>query len=35
MTPVVVCAEFTGLEVEVVPNSGPSRTFDLPDESTC
>jgi hypothetical protein len=35
MTPVVVCAEFTGLQLEVVPNSGPSRTFNLPDESTC
>jgi hypothetical protein len=35
MTPVIVCAEFTNLQLTVVPNSGPSRTFDLPDESSC
>jgi hypothetical protein len=35
MTPVIVCAEFTDLELTVVPNKGPSRTFDLPDESSC
>jgi hypothetical protein len=35
MTPVIVCATFTNLQLEVVPNSGPSRTFNLPDESSC
>jgi hypothetical protein len=35
MTPVIVCAEFTNLELEVVPSSGPSRTFDIPDEGSC
>jgi hypothetical protein len=35
MTPVIVCATFTDLQLEVDPNAGPSRTFDLPDESSC
>lgn len=35
MTPVIVCAEFTNLELEVVPSSGPSRTFNIADQSSC
>lgn len=35
MTEVIVCASFTDLSLEVVPNSGPSRTFAVPDESDC
>lgn len=35
MTPVIVCAEFTNLELEVVPSSGPSRTFNIADVSSC
>jgi hypothetical protein len=35
MTEVIVCASFTDLSLEVVPNSGPSRTFEIPDESDC
>jgi hypothetical protein len=35
MTPVIVCGTFTNLELEVVPNSGPSGEFDIPDESDC
>ena len=27
MTPVIVCVTFTGVSIQVVPNSGPSRTF--------
>jgi hypothetical protein len=27
MTPVIVCATYTDVSIEVVPNSGPSRTF--------
>jgi hypothetical protein len=27
MTPVIVCATFTNVSIEVVPNSGPSKTF--------
>jgi hypothetical protein len=27
MTPVIVCVTFTKVSIEVVPNSGPSRTF--------
>jgi hypothetical protein len=35
MTPVIVCAEFTNLQLEVVPSSGPSRTFNIADVSSC
>jgi len=35
MEPVIVCAKFTSLQMEVEPNAGHSRTFTLPDESTC
>jgi hypothetical protein len=35
MTPVIVCAEFTNLQLEVDPNAGPTRTFNLPDEGAC
>jgi hypothetical protein len=35
MTPVIVCATFTNLQLEVDPNAGPTRTFNLPDESSC
>jgi len=35
MTPVIVCATFTNLQLEVDPNAGPSRTFRLPNESSC
>ena len=29
MTVVITCVEFSNLSLEVVPNSGPSRTFDI------
>ena len=35
MTPVIVCATFTDLQLEVDPNAGPTRTFNLPDEGAC
>ena len=35
MTETIVCAEFTGLKLEVDPSSGPSRTFNIPDEGDC
>jgi hypothetical protein len=35
MEPVIICATFTNLQMEVDPNAGPSRTFNLPNESSC
>ena len=30
MTPTIVCITFSNISIEVVPNSGPSKTFSVP-----
>lgn len=31
MTPTIVCATFSDISIQVIPSSGPSRTFEFPE----